>query len=93
MSQQEQPQTPSQLRKLNRDIAERQKYLSSLEKQIEEATERGNNILIELNDVILQKKHRIKAMTATESSLETRIENLFEQEAQLRTTQTATAGI
>lgn len=65
------------LRTLNHEIEERRKYQITQEKQISDLFEQGNDILLSLNDVILQRKYTVTELENQIVSLKAQIDELI----------------
>ena len=69
-------QSKKVLRALNREIRERAKFQSDQEKQISTLIQEGNETLLDLNDVILQKRYEIKELNKEKVALQSEIDDL-----------------
>lgn len=91
--QQQEIQAKKRLRALNKQISERTKYQSEQERQIKAMIEQGNDVLLDLNDVIIQKKYQIKMLEADRVLAERRLDDFYIEHPEVAPSQGALAGI
>lgn len=75
------------LKTLNLEIKQRTQYQLNQEKQIKQVFEEGNDILLDLNDVILKKKREIRDLDFEIIDRKSIITGLVLEEEQITSTQ------